>query len=599
MHYERDAAGRLTFRANPVGQTTTFTRDVLGRVTTKNVDGDTTDYVYDPAGRLLSATGPDAEVFYQRDRLGRVRSEMVDGRVLAHDYDALGRRTRRVTPSGSVTTYAYDAAGNRTTVNVNGHTLDFAHDAAGRETERRLDDALTHTQVWDPAGRLSAQTLSGPADEALQQRSYTYRADRHLVGLDDRLSGNRTFDLDAAGRVTAVHAQGWTETYAYDAAGNQTQASWPDDHAGAASRGPRSYTGTRVTSAGRIRYEHDDAGRLALRQKTRLSKKPDTWRYTWNGEDRLTGVVTPDGTRWRYRYDPTGRRTSKQRLSADGESVVEEVRFTWDGPTLIEQTTTSPGLPRPVTLTWDHNGLQPLAQTERITDETTRTEIDQRFFAIVTDLVGTPTELVDETGTLAWRTRTTLWGTTTWAATSTAYTPLRFPGQYFDPETGLHYNYFRYYDPETARYTSPDPLGLEPAPNPTSYVTNPHAEIDPLGLKPEGCVEGSSREVDLHRKGFAHRQIENLHIPDLVTPEGRTLSAHAAERVAGSGPGRPPTTLNVIDHILENGNKVKYDPSRDSIQVRDTTLPGKPFVVVSASNANHVVTVMIPKEVHL
>ncbi|MDX2290690.1 RHS repeat-associated core domain-containing protein, partial [Streptomyces roseofulvus] len=65
---------------------------------------------------------------------------------------------------------------------------------------------------------------------------------------------------------------------------------------------------------------------------------------------------------------------------------------------------------------------------------------------MVTDLIGTPTELVDESGELAWHTRATLWGTTTWNKSATAYTPLRFPGQYYDPESGLHYNYFRYYD---------------------------------------------------------------------------------------------------------------------------------------------------------
>ncbi|WP_261905685.1 RHS repeat-associated core domain-containing protein, partial [Streptomyces buecherae] len=62
--------------------------------------------------------------------------------------------------------------------------------------------------------------------------------------------------------------------------------------------------------------------------------------------------------------------------------------------------------------------------------------------------------------------------------------PLRFPGQYADPETGLHYNYFRHYDPETGRYASPDPLGLEAAPNPLSYVHNPLTWTDPLGLGP-------------------------------------------------------------------------------------------------------------------
>ncbi|MEU7550929.1 RHS repeat-associated core domain-containing protein [Streptomyces sp. NPDC044571] len=102
-----------------------------------------------------------------------------------------------------------------------------------------------------------------------------------------------------------------------------------------------------------------------------------------------------------------------------------------------------------------------------------------------------------------------------------------------------------------------------------------------------------------YNRGFANRQDLGMHIPTLVTPGGRTLSMHAAERVAGSGPGRPPTTLNVIDHILETGTKVKYDPARDTIRIQAPQLPGKPFVVVSGSNPNYVVTVMIPKEVKL
>lgn len=93
---------------------------------------------------------------------------------------------------------------------------------------------------------------------------------------------------------------------------------------------------------------------------------------------------------------------------------------------------------------------------------------------------------------IAWRARSTLWGSTTWTRDATAYTPLRFPGQYFDPESGLHHNYFRTYDPETARYLTPDPLGLTPAPNPATYVKNPHTWSDPLGLAPEGCPDMQS-----------------------------------------------------------------------------------------------------------
>lgn len=102
----------------------------------------------------------------------------------------------------------------------------------------------------------------------------------------------------------------------------------------------------------------------------------------------------------------------------------------------------------------------------------------------MTDLVGTPTEMVDETGHIAWHSRSTVWGVTVWNRDASSYTPLRFPGQYYDPETGLHHNYFRHYDPETARYLTLDPLGLDPGPNPFTYVDNPFTLEDPLGLTP-------------------------------------------------------------------------------------------------------------------
>ena len=60
--------------------------------------------------------------------------------------------------------------------------------------------------------------------------------------------------------------------------------------------------------------------------------------------------------------------------------------------------------------------------------------------------------------------------------------PLRFAGQYHDTETGLYYNYNRYYNPDTGRYITTDPLGLTPSPNPHTYVTNPTTGIDPLAL---------------------------------------------------------------------------------------------------------------------
>lgn len=498
--YDRDMAGRLAARTSPLGHTTVYQYDKLGRTTAKRTaDGVTTRYTHDPSGRPLTVATPNCEIAWDRDTLGRITAETVNGRTMSYAYDVLGRRTHRRTPTGAEAAYTYDAAGRRTSLTTSGRSLDFTHDAAGQEIARSLTDGLiTLHQSWDVTGRLAAQSLyteaqggtdtvtgGGRGSAPLQHRAYSYRPDGHLSGLDDHLNGPRRFALDPVGRVTQVSAHNWTESYAYDEAGNQTHADWPHQHAGAEATGTRTYNGTRITHAGRVRYEHDAAGRMTVRQKRHLSGRRETWHYTWDTEDRLVAVVPPDGTTWQYHYDPLGRRTAKQRLSSDGEAVLEQVTFTWDGTTLTEQTTTGDASAPSVTLTWDHNGLAPMAQTERLTAaEAPQHEIDSRFFAIITDLVGTPTELVSPDGEIAWRTRTTLWGTTTWSSDATAYTPLRFPGQYFDPETTLHYNYFRHYDPATARYVTPDPLGLSPAPNPGTYVTNPHTWCDPLGLGP-------------------------------------------------------------------------------------------------------------------
>ncbi|WP_239013233.1 putative T7SS-secreted protein [Streptomyces sioyaensis] len=510
LTYTHDGAGQLATRTNALGEVTTYTRDTLGRITHKDAAGLITTYAHDAAGNLHQAANPDATVTYTRDTLGRVTAETVNGRTMTFTYDALGRRTSRTTPTGHTTTYTYDAAGNRTTMDIAGHVLAFDHDAAGQELTRTIGDHLQLSHTWDPTGRLTTQslttaatgTLQSPtgasgarnpaADEAqrLLHRGYTYRPDGNLTAIDDSHTGRRTFALDRAGRVTAVHATDWTETYAYDEAGNQTHATWPDRHASPSARGERSYTGTRINRAGAVRYKHDPLGRVTLRQRTRLSRKPDTWHYAWNTEDRITSVVTPDGTTWRYLYDPFGRRVAKQHLRKGGDTVAEFTTFTWDGLTLCEQANHTSGITDNVTLTWNHQGLRALTQTERKFTTPSHAQenqqvIDQRFFAIVTDLVGTPTELLSESGDIAWHTRATVWGTTTWNAAATAYTPLRFPGQYFDEETQLHYNFHRHYDPSTSRYLSPDPLGLIPASNPVTYVQNPHASIDPMGLK--GC----------------------------------------------------------------------------------------------------------------
>ncbi len=135
-------------------------------------------------------------------------------------------------------------------------------------------------------------------------------------------------------------------------------------------------------------------------------------------------------------------------------------------------------------MTWDYRPgtFTALTQSERVSaSDAPQQVIDERFYAIITDQVGMPAELVAADGTVAGYQQHTLWGGTLWRPDGAA-TPLRFPGQYHDPETGLHYNQQRYYDPVTGSYLTPDPLGLAPAPNPHAYVPNPLIQTDPLGL---------------------------------------------------------------------------------------------------------------------
>ncbi|MFB9636609.1 DUF6531 domain-containing protein [Streptomyces spiralis] len=507
LTYAHDAAGRLASRTNGAGETLLFTRDVVGRVVEQRCasGGGITTFDYGPDGALVRATGADAEVALERDALGRVLSETVNGRTTTYGYDALGHRTRRVTPSGLASDWTYDPAGRPVALYSAAGGLEFSYDAAGRETQRLLAEGVTLTQDWSETGRLTTQVLTSTpratgADRLLQHRTYVHRADGYLTEIRELTSGTRCFELDGVGRVTAVRAHGWTETYTYDAAGNVVQAGAPSHD----TSGEREFDGALIRSAGRTTYQHDAQGRLVRRTRRLLNGQSRVWVYSWNAEDRLTGVVTPDGVQWHYAYDPLGRRVSKHRVVEDG-SVADRTEFTWDDTTLAERTapdgavTTweyAPGTHRPVAQT-DHRPSAPSANTSYLARLAAESDPagTARFHAVVTDSVGTPTELVSPSGDLVWQRRTGLWGTRLPAPDERAPTvdcPLRFPGQYADPETGLHYNLHRYYDPELARYITADPLGLEPAHNPYAYVANALGWTDPLGLAPKCGIDLSN-----------------------------------------------------------------------------------------------------------
>ncbi|MFI2781337.1 hypothetical protein ACHFIV_18600 [Streptomyces sp. ALB3] len=93
-----------------------------------------------------------------------------------------------------------------------------------------------------------------------------------------------------------------------------------------------------MTRAGRTRYTYDEQGRVTLRRTRTLSGTVLAWHFQWDAEDRLTDVRTPQGARWRYLYDPLGRRLAKQRLAAD-HRIAETTTYRWDGALLAEERT--------------------------------------------------------------------------------------------------------------------------------------------------------------------------------------------------------------------------------------------------------------------
>ncbi|MBN6040238.1 RHS repeat-associated core domain-containing protein [Amycolatopsis sp. 195334CR] len=445
--YRYDAAGQLTHATDAAGEVTEYRYDLLGNLVEVHGPDGVTSYAYDPVGEVVRISTAESTVEFERDGYGRVVRETVDGRTVTFSYEH--NTIRRRTPSGVDSDWAFDDLDRPVALSTAGHVVRYRHDEGGRVVAREVDGVSVLRQSFGPGGRLTAQQLDA-GQAPVQRRAFEYLADGKLAALQEDVGGRTALTRDAAARIVAISAAHGAEELRYDGAGNLV--AWPGSTA--------------------ISFDHDHFGRRVRRREAH-PRGERVWHYEWTGE-RLTGLRTPEGDRWRYRYDPLGRRIAKQRLRPDG-GIAETTSFVWDGATLIEQIRVADGVTE--STTWNH-----LPGTATPVTQLDRGPAGERFHSVITDAVGTPTELVDEHGQLAWHSRRTLWGRELPSSAARASTPLRFPGQYADPESGLHYNVFRYYDPASARYLSQDPLGLTAGPNPFAYVGDPFGDSDVLGL---------------------------------------------------------------------------------------------------------------------
>ena len=205
--------------------------------------------------------------------------------------------------------------------------------------------------------------------------------------------------------------------------------------------------------------------------------------YQYDLENQLVRaeIKKPTGNTeiWTYAYDPFGRRLSKERQDKLAWTSTEPKRthFVWDGSRLLQEYTYKGSY---TYLYTDQDSYEPLAQ---IFDNAKDGKQYLAYFH--NDQIGIPREMTDIHGNLLWYGEYTAWGRLkkNERVYQNAHQPFRLQNQYFDEETGLHYNLMRYYEPEAGRFVNQDPIGLLGAgDNLYQFAVNAQSWIDPLGL---------------------------------------------------------------------------------------------------------------------
>jgi len=305
---------------------------------------------------------------------------------------------------------------------------------------------------------------AGVGSTLVSERQLSYDSNGNPVSLDESLWGSSRFGYNSDGRLENVESQhGLSENFTYDEAG-EIATVWTGglrDNAVGARPAMGSLQmrfigqGGRLEKVGETQFIYDADGRAV---EKRIGEK--LWRYEWSVEGQLRAVVTPEGERWTYEYDAFGRRVKKS--GPRGTTT-----YVWDGSVVAEEIQET----RSASWHFEPGTFRPIAKVE-----------NGVAYACVTDQVGTPRELVTRTGKLAWSIQLTAFGEVQTTKVSETDCPIRFQGQWFDEESGLHYNWNRYYEPETGNYLSADPIGLDGGTRSYGYVHNPLRWIDPCGL---------------------------------------------------------------------------------------------------------------------
>jgi RHS repeat-associated protein len=496
--FKYDANGHLIWYENGASEVTKYIRDALGRIIEVVFPDETTaKFQLDPRGQVVKETLGGVEVRYQLDAAGqRVREvQSVDGReeTVERAFDLMRECVRLKTSLGHAESSMRDSMERveRRALDA-GTTVRFHYDTVGREVDRVLPGGAHVASEWSTEHRLVRVAVSGPAQpqpgtpepdwvgvlppNSTVFKAFAYSPVGRLTSRWDRALGSQEYKYDGRDRLLESFVNGQrSEAFGYVGGWNVSELA-----------SPRSYApGDVLQAKGPFTFEWDSNGRLTSKTERLPDGSVRTWRYEWNGAGFLATVTVPDGRRVGFTYDPYGRRMKKQvwRIETDGaRKNISTTRYVWDRAQLaheIRESATAAGDPIVEERTYCFDDFQrPLAH--RTKKKSPSGDVVGSWVYYVTDPIGTPETLVADDGRVLGTLERTAWGETTPSGGET--TPLRFAGQYEDDETGLHYNRYRYYDPQIGRYISQDPAGNLPHPNLYRYAHNPILGIDPYGL---------------------------------------------------------------------------------------------------------------------
>jgi RHS repeat-associated protein len=404
---------------------------------------------YGQSGEVVSVENSDATLSYERDALKRLTVARSNRLELHYAYNKRGDCTSLTANTGRTIDYHWD--GRRRLVRIvdsASGTYEYSYDARDLVTEIRMPNGCAQHFEYDRRHRMISRRVTRTDGSEISAREFSYDACGRLTGYRDSLRGARRYAYNVAGFVASFSDNGEVVRFEHDANGNLLTT-----RTGAAIAYA---TGDRATRVGADQLEYDDRGNLAL-----WRSRDGESRFEYTGEGYLKSATLADGTRAEYEYDGMARRIAK---TVNGRRT----EFDWDGVHLLAERRTGGEvieylfMPGSFFLTGITCG--------------------GRHYSCVCDQLGTPTELIDGAGEVAWAADYAPHGETTAVRIDKVSQPFRFVGQYFDEELAWHYNRYRYYQPAVGRFTSPDPLGFAAGMNLYRYAPNPVNWADPLGL---------------------------------------------------------------------------------------------------------------------